>query len=108
LFFSVFTGINDDGNVANFVETEQILVSDKTIISYVQIRGSVPIFWEERVNSKPNLTRSAEASVPAFKKHFDELLRLYQRVCIINLLSKRKKEEELISNVYSDQLVSFL
>jgi len=100
-------GINDDGNVANFVETEQIIVSDKMIFSYVQIRGSVPIFWEERVNSKPNLTRSAEATVPAFKKHFDELLKLYQRVCIINLLSNRKKEEELVSNGYSEQLVRY-
>jgi phosphatidylinositol-bisphosphatase len=40
-------GVNDDGNVANFVETEQIIVYGDIIASFLQIRGSVPIFWEQ-------------------------------------------------------------
>ena len=39
-------GIDDNGNVGNFCETEQILQVDNIVISYVMIRGSVPIFWE--------------------------------------------------------------
>ena len=40
-------GIDDLGNVANTCETEQImLVYEKFLISHVQIRGSVPVFWE--------------------------------------------------------------
>jgi hypothetical protein len=31
-------GVNDDGNVANFVETEQIVSSSGKITSFVQIR----------------------------------------------------------------------
>jgi hypothetical protein len=43
-------GINDDGNVANFAETEQILVGgpgNNSITSFVQIRGSIPLFWAQ-------------------------------------------------------------
>ncbi len=38
-------GLDDDGNVANFVETEQILKIGQSIFSFVITRGSVPIFW---------------------------------------------------------------
>jgi hypothetical protein len=41
-------GFDDDGNVANFVETEQIICYKHSIYSFVQIRGSVPIFWEQK------------------------------------------------------------
>lgn len=40
-------GANDDGHVANFVETEQIIYLDQKIVSYLQTRGSVPLFWEQ-------------------------------------------------------------
>lgn len=35
-------GIDDNGHVANFVETETVLYSDRVCYSYTQIRGSVP------------------------------------------------------------------
>ncbi len=40
-------GIDDDGQVANFVETELILATDNVCLSYVQVRGSVPLFWQQ-------------------------------------------------------------
>lgn len=39
-------GLDDDGNVANFVETEQLLIFRDQVYSFVQIRGSVPLFWQ--------------------------------------------------------------
>ena len=47
-------GIDEKGNVANFVETEQILVSNQTgqMASYVQTRGSIPLFWKQIINIK--------------------------------------------------------
>ena len=39
-------GLDDDGNVANFVETEQLLIYRDQVYSFVQIRGSVPLFWQ--------------------------------------------------------------
>jgi hypothetical protein len=34
-------GVNDDGNVANFVETEQIIIADGKLTSFVQVRVSI-------------------------------------------------------------------
>lgn len=40
-------GIDDDGQVANFVETELILATEGVTLSYAQVRGSVPLFWQQ-------------------------------------------------------------
>jgi len=58
-------GIDAQGNVSNFNETEQIVVSDQghqthiptipgnfTMLSHVQTRGSIPIFWAQINNIK--------------------------------------------------------
>eukprot|EP01038_Epipyxis_sp_PR26KG_P008932 gene8932-12046_t len=64
-------GIDDNGDVANFVETEQILMKkDRSLnASFVQIRGSIPIFWNQSETWKlrppiipqNNLTLQSEA-----------------------------------------------
>ena len=40
-------GLDEEGNCANFVETEMIVEypSQSLVFSHVQIRGSIPIFW---------------------------------------------------------------
>lgn len=59
-------GIDEDGNVANFNETEQMVFVNKTdsegqefphLLSYVQTRGSVPLYWAEisTLRYKPDL-----------------------------------------------------
>jgi phosphatidylinositol 4-phosphatase len=40
-------GIDDEGYVANYVETEQILSLRQHQISFTQIRGSVPLYWSQ-------------------------------------------------------------
>jgi len=40
-------GIDEEGNVANYVETEQILSLRQHQISFTQVRGSVPLFWSQ-------------------------------------------------------------
>ena len=96
-------GMDDLGNVANFVETETVLWSPAGIcFSYVQVRGSVPIFWESSASLIPGqhkvqLTRSPEATQPAFDKHFENLEHAYGAVHIVNLLSPGKMgESELV------------
>jgi hypothetical protein len=42
----IVRGIDDNSNVANYVETEMIVVYEDYIYSFSQIRGSIPIFWE--------------------------------------------------------------
>lgn len=99
-------GIDDDGNVANFVETETSLCDGSGVVfSYVQIRGSIPLFWEQATGLLPNqqkitITRSPEATQPAFDKHFEHMHHSYGGVHIVNLLSKEKLGEIELSDRY--------
>ncbi|MCJ1313415.1 inositol polyphosphate 5-phosphatase [Agyrium rufum] len=100
-------GIDDDGNVANFVETETVYWYPSGICySYVQVRGSIPIFWEQTAGLLPNqqkiqITRSVEATQPAFDKHFHDLLSKYSTVHILNLLSETKPGEVELTERYN-------
>lgn len=40
-------GVDQDGNVANYVETEQVLSLRHHQLSFTQVRGSVPVFWSQ-------------------------------------------------------------
>lgn len=92
-------GIDDGGHVANFVETETVYWYPSNLcFSYSQIRGSVPIFWEQAPGLLPGqqkiqITRSIEAAQPAFDKHFENLELNYGTVHILNLLSESKPGE---------------
>ncbi|KAH8885245.1 hypothetical protein GQ53DRAFT_372822 [Thozetella sp. PMI_491] len=94
-------GIDDAGNVANFVETETIYWSPSGVVfSYAQVRGSVPVFWEQAAGLIPNqqkitITRSPEGTQPAFDKHFEDLEKAYGAVHVVNLLSTKPGEAEL-------------
>ncbi|KAL7419534.1 Inositol-1,4,5-trisphosphate 5-phosphatase 1 [Cryptotrichosporon argae] len=102
-------GIDDDGQVANFVETEVILATDTVVLSYVQVRGSVPLFWQQpsqglgTLQQKVEITRPAQATQPPFDKHFLELLEHYHAVHAVNLLG-HKDAESMLSSAYSDHL----
>ncbi|KNC81373.1 hypothetical protein SARC_06298, partial [Sphaeroforma arctica JP610] len=86
-------GVDDDGMVANFAETEQIIEVNGAVISYLQIRGSVPLFWEQPgINvgkHKVQIPRSMDAMMPAFEKHFTQLLPRYGPVRCLNLLEQQ-------------------
>ncbi|KAK3718355.1 Inositol-1,4,5-trisphosphate 5-phosphatase 1 [Vermiconidia calcicola] len=101
-------GIDDDGNVANFVETETIFCTDQLCFSYIQCRGSVPLFWEQQSGlpgqQKIQVTRSAEATKPAFDRHFEALSRAYGDVFIVDLLSDEKPQESQLVRLYEDQV----
>ncbi|GAA6063284.1 hypothetical protein JCM10212_004666 [Sporobolomyces blumeae] len=100
-------GVDDDGGVANFVETETILRTESLCFSYVQTRGSVPVFWEEGggqpFNPKITITRPLDASLPAFLRHFEDLLETYSpaSIHILNLLSQKEGELALSSSYAS-------
>lgn len=84
-------GVNDDGHVANFVETEQVIYGDQgDVASFVQTRGSVPLFWEQPGvqvgNHKVKFSRGPEASLPALQKHLQLMQQRYHDTVIVNLL----------------------
>lgn len=99
-------GIDDDGNVANFVETETVYWHPANLcFSYAQVRGSVPMFWEQAPGIMPGqqkiqITRSPEATQPAFDRHFEYLALNYGTVHILNLLSESKPGEIELTTRY--------
>ena len=99
-------GLDDEGNVANFVETEMVFWSPPGVcFSYAQVRGSVPIFWEQTPGLLPGqqkiqVTRSPEATQPAFDRHFERLELSYGIVHVLNLLSESKPGEVELTNQY--------
>ncbi|XP_013359625.1 PREDICTED: synaptojanin-1 isoform X3 [Chinchilla lanigera] len=100
-------GTNDDGHVANFVETEQVVYLDDSVTSFIQIRGSVPLFWEQpglQVGShRVRMSRGFEANAPAFDRHFRTLKNLYGKQIIVNLLGS-KEGEHMLSKAFQSHL----
>ncbi|KAL9634644.1 MAG: hypothetical protein Q9204_002913 [Flavoplaca sp. TL-2023a] len=100
-------GVDDDGYAANFVASETVLWHPSGLcFSYAQVRGSVPIFWEQATGLLPNqhkiqITRSPEATQPAFDKHFEQLELRYGTVHILNLMSASRVGEVELTERYS-------
>lgn len=85
-------GIDDHGHVSNCVETEQIAVHDGTAAAFVQIRGSIPVYWRQTVNlrySPPFELYNAESEGAAvFAAHFEHLVHRYGDVVAVNLVNR--------------------
>ena len=100
-------GIDTNGNVSNFAETETILEipegeNTKRIISHVQIRGSIPLYWSQKptLNYTPKieLEKNDSANEQAMKHHFRRLTRKYNGVQCINLIDKKGSQLKIGSS----------
>ncbi|EME87897.1 uncharacterized protein MYCFIDRAFT_26543 [Pseudocercospora fijiensis CIRAD86] len=128
-------GIDEDGHVSNYNETEQsIILNDNAssgmmsyagdrgfangkavsgpetqVLSYVQTRGSVPVYWAEinTLHYTPKLQiRGVEAAANAARKHFDEQIRLYGENYMVNLVNQKGREMR-VKDAY-EQMVKIL
>ncbi|KAI1762320.1 putative SAC1 protein [Hypoxylon sp. FL1150] len=128
-------GLDEEGHAANYNETEQIVVLNDTgrglggyagssdmqsgkygaegaemqVLSYVQTRGSVPVYWAEinALKYTPKLqVRGIETALPAAKKHFDEQIRIYGDNYLVNLVNQKGREKR-IKDAY-EQMVQML
>ncbi|EMD65935.1 hypothetical protein GGP41_010709 [Bipolaris sorokiniana] len=127
-------GIDENGNVSNFNETEQIIIlndnasggpggfgstqngtaggnagKETQVLAYVQTRGSVPVYWAEINTLKytPKLqVRGIESALPAAKKHFAEQIRLYGDNWMVNLVNQKGREQR-VKEAY-EQMVQML
>lgn len=116
-------GIDEQGHVSNFNETEQIVIlndtdgsavgyaggdamggkiagstSETQILSYVQTRGSVPVFWAEvnDLHYTPKLQiRGVDSAQNAARRHFTEQIRTYGDNYLVNLVNQRGREERV-------------
>jgi len=95
--------VDDEGNTANGVETEQILSStdwssSSKIYSFLQIRGSIPLFFSQSPYSfkpVPQLQKSADSNFSAFKKHFSDLSARYGSLQVASLVEKHGVEAHI-------------
>ncbi|KAI8458463.1 SacI homology domain-containing protein [Phakopsora pachyrhizi] len=113
-------GIDSKGSVANFVETEFILETQrnpyieddrvtvevskpKIFWSFVQIRGSIPLFWSQSAMAiKPPIISegTSNENLVAVEKHFSSIRTDYGEVLIINLAEKGGGNESKIVEEY--------
>jgi hypothetical protein len=96
----VMRGADLDGNVANYAETEQLLLwNNGKESSFVQIRGSIPLLWEQPVTMKYTpkavLSTNLAASQGAFNKHVQQQLNIYSNLVAINLIDKKGDQKRL-------------
>ena len=75
-------GVDLGGNVANFVESEQVFEASAGVAaSFVQVRGSVPVLWSQAPNLKykiPIRIAPPARTDPVFEGHAAALLAAYQ------------------------------
>ncbi|XP_053695063.1 polyphosphoinositide phosphatase [Sabethes cyaneus] len=102
-------GANYFGDVANEVETEQIVLDGTRMCSFTQLRGSVPSHWSQDVSKmvpKPQI--ALDLSDPYGEtsgKHYERLMFHYGApIIILNLVKKREKRRH--ESVLSDEMVS--
>ncbi|KAF9420528.1 hypothetical protein HW555_003278 [Spodoptera exigua] len=90
-------GVDAQGNVANFVETEQIIERGGEKSSFVQTRGSIPLFWSQYpdIKYKPAMQLSHEDHVAAYTKHLRDQQQRYGNQVLVNLIDQHGKEEAL-------------
>ncbi|CAG8525767.1 16366_t:CDS:10 [Cetraspora pellucida] len=106
-------GVNDQGYVANDVETEQIVADMSTTsfhrsglydnpyyTSYVQHRGSIPLFWSQDVT---NMTPKP----PIASLHFDNMFKRYGApIIVLNLIKTKEKNprESILGDELADAM----
>lgn len=83
-------GIDATGNVSNYVETEQLIEINGDRSSFVQTRGSIPLFWYQAPNlkykPKPQISPH-EDHQSACARHFDVQIFHYGKQILVNLVS---------------------
>ncbi|WWC92502.1 uncharacterized protein L201_007461 [Kwoniella dendrophila CBS 6074] len=106
-------GLNSQGYVSNFNETEQIVLFDplpennkeqirkgrvdgRERLSFVQTRGSVPLFWAEvnNLRYKPDLQIMDYTETPkALSTHLHSMVNIYGDVHLVNLVNQKGHEQ---------------
>ncbi|XP_023182697.1 phosphatidylinositide phosphatase SAC2 [Xiphophorus maculatus] len=102
-------GVDTDGHVANYVETEQLIHVHSHTLSFVQTRGSVPVFWSQagyRYNPRPRIEKGENETMPYFAAHFEKQLELYTKQVIINLVDQNGREK-IIGDAYLKQVLLY-
>ncbi|CAH9130618.1 unnamed protein product [Cuscuta epithymum] len=99
-------GANLEGDTANFIETEQFLDSGSLRSSFLQIRGSIPLLWEQIVDLsyKPHLNIIHHEETPkVVERHYNDLSQRYGAIVAVDLTDKHGDEGK-ISAAYAAEM----
>lgn len=97
-------GGDSNGNVANFVQTEEILSfkdneNRLNAISFEQIRGSIPLIWSQdpnfQLNPKIVVSQNENQNLEVFTHHLDEITKIYGHITLVNLIDKKKDQKNI-------------
>ncbi|PIA19050.1 hypothetical protein COEREDRAFT_90939 [Coemansia reversa NRRL 1564] len=102
-------GADSSGHVANFVETEQILVLEASDLpphyaSFVQTRGSMPFFWKQPASGLqplPVVTNTSSENVAICAKHLQRESSRFGRLVLLNLV-EHKGREAIVGSAYAN------
>ena len=117
-------GANQDGHVANDVETEQIVADgaitsfrradgrlNKAFTSFVQHRGSIPLHWSQTVdgvNPKPPIELNVvDPHFRAAALHFDDMFERYGTpIFVVNLIKARERtpRETILGKEFTESI----
>ncbi|XP_020108626.1 phosphoinositide phosphatase SAC8 isoform X1 [Ananas comosus] len=102
-------GANLEGATANFVETEQLVEFEGFRSSFLQVRGSIPLLWEQIVDLsyKPRLNIINHEETPkVVQRHFHDLVQRYGETIAVDLTDKHGDEGQL-SRAFADEMEKF-
>lgn len=89
-------GSDSRGEVANNVETEQLIIYEDEVFSFVQTRGSVPVVWRQNPNLKYappiKLSPSSTTCFNAFQAHFRKQMEKYGKQVVVSLVDQKGRE----------------
>ncbi|KAK1154352.1 phosphatidylinositide phosphatase SAC2-like [Acipenser oxyrinchus oxyrinchus] len=95
-------GVDSKGHASIYVETEQIVYCRGHTAALVLVRGSLPVIWSQpgyRYNPLPVLNKNETETQAAFKAHFDDQLKNYNKQVIINLV-KQGGPEKIVGDAF--------
>lgn len=103
-------GASDEGRVANDVELEQITYTPGYgaggFAAFVQVRGSIPIFWTQETSvtlpKPPIIVDRVDPTYTASRKHFADLLTRYGSPCMVLDLTKHVERRARETNVSAE------
>uniref|UniRef100_A0A453IAU3 SAC domain-containing protein n=2 Tax=Aegilops tauschii subsp. strangulata TaxID=200361 RepID=A0A453IAU3_AEGTS len=102
-------GANLEGATANFVETEQLVEYEGLTSSFIQVRGSIPLLWEQIVDlsykPRPSIIEHEEMT-KVVERHFHDLSQRYGDTMVIDLTDKQGDEGNL-SNAFAAEMQNF-
>lgn len=97
-------GASFQGHVSNFVETEFFMINDDKEVSYLQVRGSIPLIWSHDVSIPYSPTLKIDKN-DSFVECNELMTERYSKVFYLNLI-KDTGYEKAICEKFTEKLIT--